>query len=36
MARTCRAFSRRGHPKAKAGKNIGQGKPREDMNEKAN
>ena len=35
MARTPRAFSRRSHPEAKAGENIGQGKPREDVTEKA-
>ena len=35
MARTPRTFSRRGHPEAKAGENIGQGKPREDVTEKA-
>jgi len=35
MARTPRAFSRRSHIKAKAGENIGQGKPREDVTEKA-
>ena len=27
MARTPRTFSRRGHAEAKAGENIGQGKP---------
>jgi hypothetical protein len=36
MARTPRTFSRGGHPEAKAGENIGQGKPREDVTEKAN
>ena len=35
MARTPRTFSRRGNPEAKAGENIGQGKPREDVTEKA-
>ena len=35
MARTPRTLSRRGHPEAKAGENIGQGKPREDVTEKA-
>ena len=35
MARTPRTFSRRGHPEAKAGENIGQGKSREDVTEKA-
>ena len=35
MARTPRTISRRGHPEAKAGENIGQGKPREDVTEKA-
>jgi len=35
MARTPRTLSRRGHAEAKAGENIGQGKPREDMTEKA-
>ena len=35
MARTPRTFSRRGHPEAKAGENIGQGKPREDVTKKA-
>ena len=35
MARTPRTFSRRGHAEAKAGENIGQGKPREDVTEKA-
>ena len=35
MARTPRTFSRRSHPEAKAGENIGQGKPREDVTEKA-
>ena len=35
MARTPRTFSRRGHPEAKAGENIGQGKPRKDVTEKA-
>ena len=33
MARTPRTFSRRGHPEAKAGENIGQSKPREDVTE---
>jgi hypothetical protein len=35
MARTPRTFSRRSHAEAKAGENIGQGKPREDVTEKA-
>ena len=35
MARTPRTFSRRGHAEAKAGENIGQAKPREDVTEKA-
>ena len=35
MARTPRTFSRRGHPEAKAGEDIGQSKPREDVSEKA-
>ena len=35
MARTPRTFSRRGHAEAKAGENIGQSKPREDVTEKA-
>ena len=35
MARTPRTFSRRGHAEAKAGENIGQDKPREDVTEKA-
>ena len=35
MARTPRAFSRGSHPEAKAGENIGQGKPHEDVTEKA-
>ena len=35
MARTPRAFARGSHPEAKAGENIGQGKPREDVTEKA-
>ena len=35
MARTSRTLSRRGHAEAKAGENIGQGKPREDVTEKA-
>ena len=34
MARTPRTFSRGGHAEAKAGENIGQGKPREDVTEK--
>ena len=34
MARTPRTFSRRGHAEAKAGENIGQGKPSEDLTEK--
>ena len=35
MARTPGTFSRRGRAEAKAGENIGQGKPREDVTEKA-
>jgi hypothetical protein len=35
MARTPRAFSRGSHPEAKAGENIGQGKPPENLTEKA-
>jgi hypothetical protein len=35
MARTPRTFSRRSHSEAKAGKNIGQVKSREDVTEKA-
>jgi hypothetical protein len=35
MAGTPRTFSRRGHSEAKAGENIRQGKPREDVSEKA-
>ena len=35
MARTPRAFSRGSHPEAKAGENIGQDKPPEDVTEKA-
>jgi hypothetical protein len=35
MARTPGTFSRRGRAEAKAGKNIGQGKPRKDVTEKA-
>ena len=35
MARTPRTLSRRGRAEAKAGENIGQGKPREDVTEKA-
>ena len=35
MARTPRTFSRRGHAEAKAGENIGQAKPREEVNEEA-
>ena len=35
MARTPRTFSRRGRAEAKAGKNIGQDKPRKDLTEKA-
>jgi hypothetical protein len=35
MARTPRKFSRGGHPKAKAGENIGEGKPHEGVTEKA-
>ena len=35
MAWTPRALSRRGRAEAKAGENTGQGKPREDVSEKA-
>ena len=35
MARTPRTFARRSHAEAKAGENIGQGKPREDVTQKA-
>jgi len=35
MARTPRSLSCRSHAEAKAGENIGQGKPREDVTEKA-
>ena len=35
MAGTPRALSRRGHAEAKAGENIEQSKPREDVTEKA-
>jgi len=35
MARTPRTFSRRSHAEAKAGENIGQSKPCEDVTEKA-
>jgi len=35
MARTPRTFSSRGRAEAEAGQNIGQGKPREDVTEKA-
>ena len=35
MARTPRTFPRRGRAEAKAGEDIGQGKPREDVTEKA-
>ena len=35
MARTPRTFSRRGRAEAKAGKNIGQDKPRKDVTERA-
>ena len=35
MARTSRTFARRSHSEAKAGENIGQGKPPEDVTEKA-
>ena len=35
MARTLRTLSRGGHAQAKARENIGQGKPREDVREKA-
>jgi hypothetical protein len=35
MAGTPRTFSRGTHPEAKAGENIGQGKPPEDVTEKA-
>lgn len=34
MARTPRTLSRGGHPEAKAGENIGEGKSREDVTEK--
>lgn len=34
MARTPRTFARRSRSKAKAGENIGQGEPREDVTEK--
>ncbi len=34
MARTPRTFARRSHAEAKAGENIGQSKPREDVTEK--
>ena len=34
MAGTPRTLSRGGHTEAKAGENIGQGKPREDVTEK--
>jgi len=36
MAGTPRTFSRGSHIEAKAGENIGQGKPREDVTEKVN
>ena len=35
MARTPRTFARRSHAEAKAGENIGQSKPHEDVTEKA-
>jgi hypothetical protein len=35
MARTPRTFSCRGHTEAKAGENIGQRKPRENVTDKA-
>ena len=35
MARTPGPFARRSHAEAKAGENIGQSKPREDVTEKA-
>ena len=35
MARTPRTFARRSRAEAKAGENIGQSKPREDVTEKA-
>ncbi len=35
MARTPRTFARRSHSEAKAGENIRQSKPREDVTEKA-
>ncbi len=35
MAETPRTFSSRGDPEAKAGENTGQGKPPEDVTEKA-
>jgi hypothetical protein len=35
MARTPRTFARRSHAEAKARENTGQGKPREDVTEKA-
>ena len=35
MAGTPRTFSRGSHIEAKTGENIGQGKPREDVTEKA-
>ena len=35
MARTPRPFSRKGHAEAKAGENIGQGKPREERDRKS-
>lgn len=36
MAGTPRTFSRGSHIEAKAGENIGQGKPREDVTERLN
>ncbi len=35
MAQTPRTFARRSHAEAKAGEHIGQGKPPEDVTEKA-
>ena len=35
MAQSSRAISGRGHPEPKAGENIGQGKPPEDVTKKA-
>ncbi len=36
MARTPRTLSGRGHVETEAGENLGQGKPRENVTEKAN